>query len=99
MAKAVKPEDTIREIMFRFLDPEKYRVFIFGSRASEKHSKYSDYDIGIDGEKSLPSETKILIEEAMEESDLPYKVDIVDFSLVSDNFKKTALSSVTELKP
>ncbi len=99
MAKALKSEDIIREIMFSFLDPKKYRVFIFGSRASGKHSKYSDYDVGIVSEKALLSETKVLIEEAMEESDLPFKVDIVDFSLVSDDFRKIALSSVVELKP
>jgi len=31
------------------------------------------------------------IEEALEESDIPYKADIVDFSLVSSDFKKVAL--------
>jgi len=38
-----------------------------------------------------------LIDEAFEESDLPFKVDIVDFSLVSDKFRKTALSKIKEL--
>jgi uncharacterized protein len=97
--KSAKAEEDIKEIIFRFLAPDDYRVFIFGSRAAGKSDRYSDYDIGIQGKRTLPSETKILIEEALEESELPYKVDIVDFSLVSNEFKKIVLSRIRELIP
>lgn len=91
-------EKEIKEIIFKFLDPLEYKVFIFGSRVNGKAKKFSDYDIGIIGKKSVPSATKILIEERLEESNLPYKIDIVDFSLVSSNFKKVALAKVKKLK-
>ncbi len=91
------PEKEIKDIILRFLNPEEYRLFIFGSRATGKAQKYSDYDIGLLGKKSLSSRTKVLIEEALENSDLPYKVEIVDFSLVSPNFKKVALSKIKKL--
>ncbi len=91
------PEKEIKNIIFQFLDPKEYQVFIFGSRVTGKAQKYSDYDVGIRGKKSLPSKIKVLIEEALEESDLPYKVDIIDFSLVSPNFKKVALSKIKKL--
>ena len=91
------PEKEIRDIIFQFLSPEEYQIFIFGSRATGKAQKYSDYDIGISGKKSLSSKTKVLIEEILEESDLPYKVEIVDFSLVSPGFKKVALSKIKRL--
>lgn len=42
-----KTEQEIRDIIFQFLNPEKYKVFIFGSRAIGKAKKFSDYDIGI----------------------------------------------------
>lgn len=92
-----KTEKEIKKIVFQFLNPKEYQLFIFGSRADGKAKKYSDYDIGIWGKKPLYSVTKILIEEALEESDLPYKVDVVDFSLVSANFKKVALSKIKKL--
>jgi len=92
-----KVEKEIKEIIFRFLNPKEYQVFIFGSRATGKAKKYSDYDVGIWGKKRVPSHIMVLIEEAFEESDLPYKVDIVDFSLVSSKFKKIALSKIKKL--
>jgi len=92
-----KVESEIKKIIFQFLDPKKYKVFIFGSRAKEKARKYSDYDIGISGKRPLPSYLKVLIEEALEESDLPFKVDIVDFSKVSKDFKKVALKNIKKL--
>ena len=96
--KTEQAEEEIKEIIFRFLDKDEYKVFIFGSRANEQARKYSDYDIGISGSKPLPETTKFMIEEALEKSDLPYKIDIVDFSLVSPEFKKVALKKIKELK-
>ena len=92
-----KVELEIKKIIFQFLDPKKYQVFIFGSRVKGKARKYSDYDIGILGKRPLPSYLKVLIEEALEESDLPFKVDIVDFSKVSEDFKKVALKKIKKL--
>lgn len=98
MAKILeKTEEQIKDIIFQFINPEKYRAFIFGSRATGEFKKFSDYDIGILGQKPIPSENKILIEEMLEESDIPYKVDVVDFSLVSDKFKKIALTKIKKL--
>jgi len=92
-----KVEREIKEIIFRFLDPKEYQVFIFGSRVTGKAKKFSDYDIGIFGKKPVPWHVLSEIEEALEESDLPYKVDIVDFSLVPSKFKKVALSKIKNL--
>ncbi len=89
--------EEIRDIIFKFLDPKEYNVFVFGSRAAGKAGKFSDYDIGIIGKKSVSSFKKVLIEEALEESNIPYKVDIVDFSLVSPEFKKIALSQTKKM--
>ena len=96
-SKKAKEEKEIKKIIYRFLDPKKYQIFIFGSRASGRAKKYSDYDIGIWGKRRLPSEIKVFIEEALENSDLPVKVDIVDFSLVSSGFRKIALSKTKKL--
>ena len=87
----------IKETIFKFLGSSEYEVFIFGSRATQKAGKFSDYDIGIMGKKPVSFKTLALIEEAFEESDLPFRVDIVDFSLVSDGFREVALSKVERL--
>ena len=95
--KKRRETEEIKEIIFRFLDSKKYKIFVFGSRASGKAKKYSDYDIGIIGKKSVPWHILAEIEEALEESDLPYRVDIVDFSSVSNDFRKVALTKIKKL--
>jgi predicted nucleotidyltransferase len=86
----------IKEIVFARLDPKRYFVFIFGSRSTGTSEKFSDIDIGIEG-PGLPVETKIDIEDAFEASELPYRVDVVDFSTVSSKFKQVAKQSIITL--
>jgi len=60
--------------------------------------KWSDYDdIGIQGKHPLPLTKLGEIEDAFEESNLPYIIGIVDFSNVSDNFKRIALRHTLKL--
>lgn len=84
-------DNQIKDIIFRHLDPKDYQVFLFGSRASQTNSTYSDYDIGIMGKNSLPATIKADIEDELEQSNIPFIVEIVDFHHVSNIFKKTAL--------
>ncbi len=90
-------ERKIRSIIFKYIEPGDYSVFIFGSRASDSSNKYSDFDIGILGDKPLPLKLKYLMEEELEESNIPFNVDIVDFSLVNDDFKKVALEKTKKI--
>jgi len=91
-------ETKIKEILFNNLPTEGYRVFMFGSRAEGKNRRWSDFDIGILGEQEIKVQILHKIESEFEESDIPYKVDVVDFSKVSDNFKKVALTNIKEWK-
>jgi len=89
----------IKKIIFQFLNPQKDRVFIFGSRAVGNGRKFSDIDIGI-GIKSKKQIDLLLlsdIKEAFEESNIPYTVDIVDFSQTSDKFKDVSLQKIINL--
>ena len=57
----------------------KEKIYLFGSRAKGNASPYSDYDIAIEGHTSLThklTQIKFLIEE----SQIPYKIDLVDLS-------------------
>lgn len=90
-------EKFIKETIARFLDLRKYKVFLFGSRASNNAHKFSDFDVGIKGKKPVPPKILTLIKDILEESNLPYTIDVVDFSSVSKNFEKTALKKIKEL--
>ncbi|MEI7579437.1 MAG: nucleotidyltransferase domain-containing protein [bacterium] len=88
--------EIIKTITTKYLDTKANRAFIFGSRATGQASKYSDYDLGIDGQK-LKSELYFELISAFEESDLHVKVDVVDFNNVSEVFRTNAMQSIIPL--
>ena len=63
-------------------------VWAFGSRAKWLAKEYSDLDLCILGEAPLSFKTLGLMEEAFDESDLPYKVDVVDWATTSELFRR-----------
>ncbi|PJG83033.1 nucleotidyltransferase family protein [Caviibacterium pharyngocola] len=63
-------------------------VWAFGSRVKGTEKPYSDLDLAIITEKPLSLLEHANLVEAFSESDLPYKVDIVDWAITSDNFKQ-----------
>lgn len=77
----------VKEILRKHL-PTGATVWIFGSRAGGRIKKFSDLDLVIDAEKPLSSKIFADLEYDFEESDLPYKVDIVDWNSISDSFKE-----------
>lgn len=81
----------------KHLTDSKYKAFIFGSRVSDKHRKFSDLDIGIMGPSKVPSSTLVKIQNDLSDSNIPYLTDVVDFSSVTDSFKTKALSNIINL--
>jgi len=86
-----KLQKLIKEVFEKYLPNENYRLFFFGSRVSGVNSPRSDIDLGIESSHSLSSKTKIEIEEELQNLPILYKIDLVDFGRVSEDFKKTAL--------
>lgn len=80
----------IYSIIGRHLDLSRYRVFLFGSRATGKGDDRSDFDIGIEGDQPLPHPTLSKIKNDIEQLPMLYKFDVVDFTRVSPQFKKVA---------
>ena len=73
-------------------------VYLYGSRTQGKSVKYSDVDIAIDyHEKSLPEAIKLKLSSLMENSLLPYEVDIIDINAVSPVFRAKIESDFVKL--
>lgn len=83
----------LKEIVFKHFLPYKYKVYLFGSRASGTNQPFSDYDIGILGKRKIPLSALSEIAEELDNSDIPYKVDIVDLKPASAEFRKAALEN------
>ena len=59
-------------------------------------SRSSDVDIGIEGE-DISSETYFSIKQDLEDSNLPFTVDVVRFSQIDGRFKKIAKKDIIPL--
>jgi len=66
----------------------EHEALAFGSRVNQKPKKHSDLDLVIKTDSPLPVKTLALLRDAFSESNLPFKVDIVDWSRISKNFQK-----------
>ena len=76
-------QDILREHL-----PAGIKVWVFGSRANWTTKDSSDLDLAVEGAGILDYKAMVGLEVALEESDLPYTVDVVDLNAVSYEFKK-----------
>ena len=81
-----KEFEIIKNILNSYI--KKGKVYAFGSRYKNNNRKFSDFDIAIDTGEKLSFEFLNILKDAFEESDLPYRVDIIDYNNISDKFKK-----------
>lgn len=63
-------------------------VWAFGSRAKWQAKEFSDLDLAIIGDTPLSLDVRASLNEAFSESDLPWKVDVVDWATTNDSFRK-----------
>jgi predicted nucleotidyltransferase len=54
----------------------------------------SDIDIGIEASEPIPLATLAMIKNDLEECNIIYKLDLVDFKRVSEEFKNFALKNI-----
>lgn len=74
------------KILQRVLSKYPYRFFVFGPRIKGTEKRFSDLDLCY--KEKIPSLTLSKLEEDFEESDLPFKVDIINWNYCSNNFKE-----------
>jgi len=89
-----KLQRLIKEVFKKHLPKERYRLFFFGSRVKGNNSSRSDIDLGVESVQPLPASIKLEIEEKLQNLPILYKIDLVDFGKVSEDFKRTALKDI-----
>ena len=77
--------EIVREILLRHV-PER-EVWAFGSRVKGTAKKFSDLDLVVLGDVPLSLGVQASLAEDFSESDLPYKVDVVDWATTSERFR------------
>ncbi len=76
----------VHEIIARHL-PAGVSVRVFGSRAKWTAKPHSDLDLALKGKEPLPRSVLGDLAEAFSESDLPFRVDVVDWHTVAPSFQ------------
>ena len=78
--------EKVRSILARHASHCEVRAF--GSRVNGKAKSYSDLDLAVVGSGKLSDDTLRWLREAFEESDLPFRVDVLDWHAISPSFQK-----------
>lgn len=65
-----------------------YEVWAFGSRATGRAKPFSDLDLAVITDKPLDLSVSAEIREAFADSDLPFKVDLVDWATITKTFRE-----------
>jgi predicted nucleotidyltransferase len=79
-------------IASRELGAQHARLYLFGSRARGSAARASDIDIAILPDAPLEPGTLARIREALEESTIPYEVEVIDLSSVDESFRRKVLA-------
>ena len=76
------------------LKDEKVKIFLLGSRARRDNFTASDVDIGYIPKDNFDERKITLLKDKIENSTIPYKVEVVNFNSVSEDFKNEALKDI-----
>ncbi len=89
----LKNLEELRSFLRGYFKDRKVKVYLFGSRARKDNRIFSDVDLAFESQEDL-SKDLTYISELLEESWLPYKVDLVELSKVNEDFRETILKEV-----
>ncbi len=85
--------ELIRSLVLRALERESVDVALFGSMARGDARRGSDVDVAVIPRAQWNRTALIHLRTDIEDLKVPWKVEIVDFSEVSETFSAEALSS------
>lgn len=88
--------EVVRDIVIRGLGGLHCRVMLFGSRAIGRPGRASDVDVAVLPRQPLPRGLLSSIREALEESSVPWHVDLVDLSEADPAFRSRVLEEGIE---
>lgn len=94
----LKPEHRriVYDILTRYLPGRE--VQLFGSRANGTFKPHSDIDLVIMGDEMLSVTTMRILRDALDDSDLPFQVDLVEWAGTSEEFRRVIEKTAILLK-
>ena len=71
----------LKNYLIEYFKGRNVKIYLFGSRAKGTKRKYSDIDIAIESNEDLKDDI-VKLKEIIEESNLIYKVDLVELKKI-----------------
>lgn len=95
----IKPEHLaiIKGVLRDFIPEAEVRVF--GSRVNGGFKDWSDVDLAIVGTARVAPELLTRLRGAFEESDLPYRVDLLDWHNIPPEFRRVIQARFEIIQP
>jgi uncharacterized protein len=84
----LKPHEleVMRNILNRFVPDAE--IIVFGSRIHGTAKPWSDLDLAIKSKSALDWKLFAEIKETFQESELPFRVDVLDWNEIADAFRR-----------
>ena len=76
--------EEIEIVLRRSLGNRRYRIYLFGSRATGRHTPSSDFDVAVLAQDPIGKELS-LARERLEQSNIPLKVDLIELREASQS--------------
>jgi len=90
--------DQLKMLVVDQMKGESVKILLFGSRARGDHHLGSDVDVGLIPDGQLNHSRITFLKEKIENSCIPYKVDLVDLREASKEFVEHALKDAVVWK-
>ena len=97
IALATRHLDTVRRILREHLPEAEVRAF--GSRVRGAARKYSDLDLAVVGSSAFDLSRLGRLEAALSESDLPIRVEVLDWRAISPAFRRVIAERYVVIQP
>lgn len=84
----ISPEEAVIVLAILQAHVPDRPVWAFGSRTNGKARRRSDLDLAVGGDEPLSLRTRSQLAEDFDQSDLPYRVDVVDLADITPEFRQ-----------
>ena len=79
----------LKQILNKFFKKSNVTYFVFGSRTTNQYRENSDLDLLICAKKDIPGHILLQLKDELEESDLPFRVDLLEANTLPDSILKS----------
>ncbi len=84
--------EQVKEIVLDHLRGRDVAVYLFGSHAAGTSRRFSDVDVAIDAKSPIPASLWADLRETLEDSTVPWHLDLVDLGEVDPAFRRRVIS-------